>query len=685
VGRIDNQVKIRGYRIELAEIEASLLQFHTVKEAVVIAREDESGKKRLIGYVVAATGKTALDTKELGRLLAKKLPDYMVPSEFILLDTLPLTPNGKVDRRALPRLSGEASAGAADVSAHRTPIEELLAGIWTKVLDVERVGLQDNFFDIGGHSLNATQLIVRLRDTFNIDMPLRTLFEAPTVESLAEVIKEALKLQEGVSIPAITRATREAQLPLSYAQQRLWFLHKLEPASAAFNLPMAVRVRGELELTVLERALTELVARHEILRTTFTEIDGIPVQVIGTPMPVGLVVTDLSDLPEEVRDAEAYSRAAAEAERGFDLARGPLLRVSLLKMGEGDHVVLFTLHHIISDGWSMGLVVSEIAAIYEALREQKESPLKDLPVQYADYAYWQRGWLQGDVLESQLKHWKDRLSGAPEIMKLPTDRPRPEVLSYRGSSRSWSLSAELSGQIREMCRREGVTLFMALLASFQAVLNYYTDEEDLVVGTDVANRNDTQLEQLIGFFVNQLVLRTDLSGNPTFKELLGRVRQVTLMAYAHQDVPFEKIVEAVNPQRNLRSTPLFQVKLVLQNQPASELEISGLSFSPMGPGVQSAKCDIVLHAAENDEIIQGWFEYSTDLFDLSTIDIMIENLQTVLQAVVATPDTTLGTLRTLLGESDKQRRASKEEQVEHIRDRKLKKVRRKPSQLSLEN
>jgi acyl carrier protein len=597
------------------------------------------------------------------------------------LEALPLTPNGKVDRKALPAPGwGGREEG---YEAPRTPTEELLAGIWAEVLGLERVGLHDNFFELGGHSLLATQVVSRLHQSLEVELPLRSLFESPTVAELVQAVERARAEGAGLQAPPLGRVPREGELPLSFAQERLWFLDQLEPGSATYNMPGALRVRGELDRVAFERAMNEIVRRHEVLRTTFVVVDGQPVQVMVPALTLSIPTVDLSALPEESREAEVRRLAIEEAQRPFDLAVGPLLRVRLLDLGgcaetgEPEQVLLFTLHHIVSDGWSEDILVREFVVLYEAFLEGKESPLPALPIQYADYAVWQRGWLQGEVLERQLAYWTGQLKGAPAVLVLPTDRPRPAVQSYRGASYEFTVSKEVTTQLHALSREAGVTLFMTLLAAFKTLLCRYTGQKDIVVGTDVANRNRTEIEGLIGFFVNQLVLRTDLSGNPTFRELLGRVREVTLGAYTHQDLPFEVLVAAMRPQRTLQYAPLFQVKLVLQNAPRSDMELPGLTLSSVSVERTTAELDLLLSLEATPMGLSGGFEYNTDLFEATTIATLAEQLRAVLQRVVTWPDATVEALEGMLADADKQRRSIQQQERDTANLQRLKNVNRK--------
>ncbi|HEX2081287.1 MAG TPA: condensation domain-containing protein, partial [Longimicrobium sp.] len=471
------------------------------------------------------------DLRELGR---ERLPEHMVPAAYVYLEALPLTPNGKVDRKALP--APELASAEDRYVAPRTPTEEVLAGIWAEVLRLERVGVEENFFEAGGHSLLATRVVSRIREVFAVELPLRALFEGPTVAELAVRVEEMRRAGVPV-LPPVVPVERTGALPLSFAQERLWFIDRLEPESAAYNIPAALRLAGALDEAALERALGEIVRRHESLRTAFAEVDGSPVQVISPFGGFALPVEDLSDLSEADREAAVGRRAGEEARRAFDLSAGPLFRAALLRLGEEDHVLLLSMHHVVSDGWSMGVLFRELSALYAAYREGRESPLPELAVQYADYAVWQREQLGGEVLERQLSYWRERLADAPALLELPTDRPRPAVQTYRGATVPFEISLELLERLQRLGRSEGATLFMTLLGAFQALLGRYAGSEDVVVGSPIAGRTRGEVEELIGFFVNTLVLRTDLSGNPSFREVLRRVREATLGAYEHQEVP----------------------------------------------------------------------------------------------------------------------------------------------------
>jgi amino acid adenylation domain-containing protein len=654
LGRRDQQVKIRGYRIELGEVESAVRRHAGVRECVVVARADGQGGQRLVAYVVAREGQEDAAERlpsELHDALRDSLPDYMMPSAFVVLEALPLSAHGKIDLQALPAPGAPGAGARADFVAPRSLVEQQLAHIWEELLKVVPLGVTDNFFALGGHSLLAMRLVSRVREAFGVEMPLRRLFDEPTVARLAQSIEAELREGTGsLSVPLLP-VPRGGALPLSFAQQRLWFLDQYEPGSALYNVPRAVRLGGALDADALERALTELVRRHEILRTTFTTVDGSPAQVVSPAARATIGATDLSALGGDEREREARRVVAEEAGRPFDLARGPLLRATLIRLGAREHVLCLVTHHIVSDGWSLDVLVREVAALYEAFADGRPSPLAELPVQYADYAVWQRGRLSGGELERQLAYWREQLAGVPPILELPTDRPRPVVSTASGEARWVTLGEPLAVSLKELSRREGVTLFMTLLAAFQALLARYTGQTDIVVGTPVTHRPHTALEGLVGFFVNTLALRADLSDDPSFRALLARARETALGAYAHQDVPFEMLVEELQPERSMSHTPLVQVAFALQNAPEGEtLELPGLSLSQFGVASPMTKFDLTLAALEAGAGLRCALHFKTDLFDGDTAARMLNHFAALLEAAVAAPDRPLSTLPVLSGE-----------------------------------
>jgi amino acid adenylation domain-containing protein len=642
LGRIDNQVKIRGFRIELGEIEAVLNQRDDVQVACVIAREDDPGNKRLVGYIVPSSQMTCT-VSELPQFLKTKLPDYMVPNIFVILDSLPLTPNGKVDRRALPIPDLHAELTDQYV-APRTPTEEILSLIWAQVLKLEQVGIHDNFFTFGGHSLLATQLVSRIRTSFKVELPLRSLFAAPTVAELSPHIQRLQQQELELTSPPILPRAENAELPLSYAQQRLWFLDQLQPNSSLYNIPIALRLVGTLNQAALAQSLEEIIHRHEALRTNFITVDGTPRQVIQTATNWTISVVNCQHLSIKAQEIAAQQLAQKQAIQSFDLASEVLIRVTLVVLSETEHLLNVCMHHIVSDGWSMGVFVSELAALYNAysiglpsLPDATRIPLTPLPIQYADFAIWQRKWLVGDVLQRQLNYWQQQLKDAPALLVLPTDRPRPAVQTFVGAYQDFALSVELTQGLMQLSQQQDCTLFMTLLAAFDTLLYRYTGTEDILVGSPIANRDRSEIEGLIGFFVNTLVMRSNLSENPSFAELLTRVRSMALSAYAHQNLPLEMLVEALQPERDLSHTPLFQVMFALQNPYLSEVELSGLSISSLPIEGATAKFDLTLVMENTGNGLIGVWEYNTDLFDASTIERMTGHFLTLLSSIVANP------------------------------------------------
>ncbi|HEU4508047.1 MAG TPA: amino acid adenylation domain-containing protein [Pyrinomonadaceae bacterium] len=652
VGRADNQVKLRGHRIELGEVEMALATHHAVAEVVVVMREDEPGDKRIVAYVVSRDG-VVVTAGELIDHLNGQLPEYMVPSRFVMLAQMPLTPNGKLDRRALPAPDQSRPELRANFVAPRTIVEEVLTGIWSEVLRLDQVGVNDSFFELGGHSLLATQAMSRVRESFGVDLGLRVLFENPTVRRMAKVVEDARRAGRNLEEPAIVRVSRDKELPLSFAQQRLWLAHQLDPNSSAYHVSNAVRLTGALDVAALEQAITELVRRHESLRTRFVEVDDEPVQLIDPAGSLPLSLIDFSALIESEREAAVQKLAKEQAERTFDLERGPLVRTALLRLGAESHVLLFTLHHIICDAWSLGIMSKEIAILYDAFSAGRPSPLPELPIQYADYAYWQRR-LLNDGQDSQLQYWIQHMAGAPRVLELPKDRPRPVTQSFNGARHSFQIPLSTTRSLEELSRREGATLFMTLLAALQVLLSRYSGQEDIVVGTNVANRHRHDIEGLIGVFINNLVLRTNLSGNPPFQQLIGRVREVCLDAYAHQDVPFEKLVEVLQPVRDSSYPPLFQVMLSFQNTPVEQLEVKGLSADYVEFDHVTARADLMLIMSETTHGLFGTLEYNTDLFDASTAARIVKHFQALLEDVVAHPEKDLKSIS--LGQEEESRR-----------------------------
>ncbi|WP_436498518.1 amino acid adenylation domain-containing protein [Actinokineospora sp. HUAS TT18] len=631
LGRADDQVKVRGFRIEPGEIGAVLADHPAVARAAVIVREDKPGDRRLAAYLVPADG--PIDTAAVRAHLAATLPDYMVPAALIELDELPLTANGKLDRRALP------APGHTAGRAPRTSREEILCGLFARTLGVDAVGVDDSFFAMGGHSLLATQLISRVRAAFGTELSVRALFQTPTVAGLAAVLDDGESART-----AVRPEPRPDRVPLSFAQQRLWFLNRLEGPSATYNIPGALRLRGPVDRAALEAALGDVVVRHEALRTVFTDVAGEPCQVVLTDHRPELAVV-------ECAEAEVAELVRAAAGHVFDLAAPPL-RVTLFATAPGEHVLLVVVHHIAADGWSIGPLLRDLGTAYQARTAGHAPGWAPLPVQYVDYTLWQRR-LLGDaadpesLLSEQLAFWGANLAGVPECLALPTDRPRPAVSSYRGGNVSAAIDGDLHAKITDLARSNGVTVFMVLHAALAALLTRLGAGGDVPIGTPIAGRTDESLDELVGFFVNTLVLRTDTTGDPTFAELLDRVRETDLAAFAHQDVPFERVVEHLNPPRSLSYNPLFQVMLVLQNTPGAAGILPGVEITPEPVGAATAKVDLTFALAETFGAdggpagIRCDVQFAVDLFDRATVEDLAGRLVRVLTAVTADPAATV--------------------------------------------
>ncbi|MDH5548218.1 MAG: amino acid adenylation domain-containing protein [Gammaproteobacteria bacterium] len=577
--------------------------------------------------------------------LSKQLPAYMVPEGFVFLKTLPLTQNGKLDKKALPvpeRLYIE-----RDYTPPRTTTEQTIAEIWGLVLGVKKVGIADNFFDLGGHSLLATQVVSRIRKAFNIELAIGVLFSHPVLTDLATQVENAKLTPASSAAPAIVAVPRDGNIPLSFAQQRLWFLDQLIPNNPFYNMTMVVRLLGPLDIAALRNAFRTVVARHEVLRTIFVSHDGQASQVIRQSTHVDLPLIDLNALSDDEREARMLALASREAQTPFDLAVGPLLRISLVQFNANHHVLLLNTHHILSDGWSIGVFIHELASLYAAFTQGLPNPLSPLKVQYADFAYWQRQWLKGEVYENQFAYWQKRLSGAPELLELPYDKPRLRIQTFRGAMQKFHVSATLSEQLQTISRQRGVTLFMTLVTAFQILLSKLSGQQDVCIGTPIANRHHAELEPLIGFFVNTLVIRTQIDANPTFGEILSDVRNHTLEAYAHQDLPFEQLIDELSITRNLSHTPLFQVLFSLENTPRSTVQASDLELVPIDIPSTTVKFDLELQLTETHEGLVGGWLFATDLFNARTIARWSQSFIRLLEQLVEQPDIRLSELQWL--------------------------------------
>ena len=638
VGRVDHQVKVRGFRIELGEIETVLLAQDSVREALLLAADNQ-----LLAYLVPAQTLSETERAEVSEqlmaTLRDHLPDYMVPAHLIFLDRMPLNPNGKLDRQALPK--PDASVEQQDWRAPVTPLQQQVAAIWAAILGAERVGLNQHFFELGGHSLLAMQVVSRIRQTLSLEVPLKAVFEHPRLEAFVA----ALQTQESTlpTAPALLPAGRVQPLPLSYAQERQWFLWQLEPHSAAYHIPSALRLKGQLDLAALQRSFDSLLARHESLRTHIRQDHDGAVQVIEPPMSLPITQAD-------VDDAQLKARVQALIAHPFDLQQGPLLRVTLLRLAADEHVLVLVQHHIVSDGWSMQLVVEELVQLYAGYSQGQDVQLPALPIQYADYAVWQRSWMDAGEKQRQLAYWRELLGGEQSVLELPFDHQRPAVQSHRGARLAFELAPELTQGLKALAHQQGVTLFMLLLASFQTLLHRYSGQEEIRVGVPIANRNRSETERLIGFFVNTQVLKADVHGQMSVEQLLQHVRQRALQAQAHQDLPFEQLVEALQPERSLSHNPLFQVMFNHQTdvgQAQVQHQLPGLRVEGLDWDSKTAHFDLDLDIQESTEGIWATLGYAQDLFEASTVQRMARHWQNLLQGMVANPRQQLSQLSLL--------------------------------------
>ncbi|HEY4903815.1 MAG TPA: amino acid adenylation domain-containing protein [Candidatus Sulfotelmatobacter sp.] len=652
LGRMDGQIKLRGFRLELGEIEAALAAGPEVLHSVVQLRETETGGPQLVAYVVPRPG--ALASHEgLRERLEARVPSHAIPAAFVFLDAIPKLPNGKVDIRRLPLPDAAMQSQPAKV-APRSPVEEVIAGIWEQVLLREHIGVREDFFALGGHSLLAAKVVSRILPTLGIELPLRSIFERPTIEGLSALI-ENLRLERSAAFTQpIAPARRDVSPPLSFAQQRLWFLDQLEPGNPLYNVPCAIHLEGNLDQEALERSLNEIVRRHEILRTRFTTNSGQPVQVIAPALSIPLPVTELGRLPQAERRAKAERLAAEEAKRSFNLGAGPLLRANLLRLAADEHVLLLNIHHIASDETSREIIVRELVALYDAFSQDKPSPLAELKTQYADYAVWQRGWLKNGTLDKEIAYWRERLQGAPAVLELPTDHSRPAIQSFRGANQSLDLDPAIAESLKGLSQREGATLFMTLLAAFQALLSRYTGQDDIVVGSPFTNRQRAEVEGLIGFFVNTVPLRADLSHDPSFRQLLHRVKETALAAYDHRELPLEKLVEELRPERNLSYNPLFQVLFAVQNTVSSVEQVGGITLHLRDVDTGTAKFDLTCTVIPRESGFTTSFEYNTDLFEAASIRRMIDSFHSILEAAARDPEQPISQLP-LLSHRERQR------------------------------
>ncbi|MCJ8271638.1 MAG: condensation domain-containing protein, partial [Psychrosphaera sp.] len=665
LGRIDHQVKIRGFRIELGEIEVRLARLAAVKDAVVIASASQGTDQQLVAYIVPSEAEQAQSIADIKADLSASLPGFMVPEIFVVLDRLPLTPNGKLDRKALPLPSGEDRQTAFYVAPSNN-IERQLCDIWQQLLNLEQVGIQDNFFALGGHSILATRVISQVRQSMGVELSLVTLFERPTISALSEEIGRD---EQVLIMPDITPVTRDKDQLLSYAQQRLWFIEQLEGPSAQYNMPFALRLDGELDVAALQQSFHTIVQRHEVLRTRLVLELGETSQVLQDNFELPLNVTDFSGLDEDQQQQSVNKAASDDSTKVFDLGTDILLRVQLLKLAQQSHVMLFNMHHIASDGWSTGIIINEFISLYTAYRQGEANPLAPLKIQYADFSHWQRQWLSGDVLTSQLDYWTQQLADIPTVHSLPLDKVRPAQQSFNGKALEQAVDADLTTQINRLCQQQGVTLFMLLQTAFSVLLSRYSNESDIVMGSPIAGRLHQDIEPLVGFFVNTLVLRTKLEDQVPFSRLLQQNKRMILAAYNNQSVSFEMLVEALKPQRSLSHSPLFQVMIVLQNNEMQALSLPGLELTPLEQQKHTVKYDLQLSVSEiaDGSLSLSWL-YNDDLFVDDTITRMADNFAVLLNDIVQQPQQTIERLALLSKPEKRQLTRFNDTQVDYAKD-----------------
>jgi amino acid adenylation domain-containing protein len=638
LGRRDQQVQVRGVRVELGEIENLLRGHSAVADVAVVDRADAEGNKFLVAYVTMNDG---AGTAALRQYLAERLPETMLPSAFVELDQLPRTLNGKIDRKALPDLDSLRAEPELE-NVLLTPIEEIVAGIWGEVLRLPAIGRTGNFFNLGGHSLLVTQVLARVREYLKVELPIRSIFDAPTLEQFARVIQEQISSGKQSALPSITRVSREGELPLSFAQQRMWFFEQLASGTSAFNIASGVRLKGLLNVTTLEQTFSEIIRRHETLRTSFRGVNTQPVQLIQPPPRFKLPLVDLSLLPREKGEREAARLAQEEVLRGFDLEKGPLVRPTLLRLSPDEHIVICTMSHLIADGQSFEVVIVEMSQIYSSFSQGQPSPLPELSVQYVDYAAWQRHWLQGEELETRLAYWRQQLADAPWKLNLPQRRARPKVQNFKGARHTTQISTAQTEALKDLSRREGTTLFMTMLSGFVLLLKLYTGDDDILVGSTYANRERAELEKLIGILNNAFVLRVNLSGADTFKDVIKRVREVCLDAYTYQ-VPPELLREDMVKRGNDRDR-LFDAWFQLEKQRHEEFDMKGLTVAPYHEAKEITRFELSLGFTEHDNTLSGALEYDENMFTAKTTSQMLDDYIQLLAFIVADSERAISTV-----------------------------------------
>ena len=638
LGRRDQQVQVRGVRVELGEIENLLRGHAAVADVAVVDRDDSEGNKFLVAFV---TLNDSNSSAPLRQYLAECLPETMLPSAFVELDQLPRTLNGKIDRKALRTVDVRQLQPETE-SGNLTPIEEIVAGIWCEVLRLPVVGRNGNFFNLGGHSLLVTQVLARVREYLGVELAIRSLFEAPTLDQFAQVIQEQISAGRQSELPPISRVSRDGELPLSYSQQRMWFFEQLSSGTSAFNMALGIRLNGPLNTVALEQTFSEIIRRHEILRTVFAAEDTEPVQLIQPPPKFKLPLVELGLLRPEQREREAARLAQEEILRVFDLGKGPLVRPTLLRLSDQEHIIICTMHHIVGDGQSFEVVIVEMSQIYSAFSQGQTSPLPELSLQYVDYAAWQRQWLQGEELEQRLNYWRNQLADAPWKLSLPHRRSRPKAQDFKGARHATEIAAAQTEALRELSRREGMTLFITMLSAFVLLLKLYTGDDDIVVGSIYANRERADLEQLIGILNNTLLLRVNLSGTVTLKEVMKRVREVCLDAYTYQ-IPPELLKEDMVKRGEDRER-LFDAWFQLEKRRQEEFDMKDLTITPYHEAKEVTRFELSLGFLEHEDKLTGAIEYDQNLFTAETTSRMLDDYIHLLAMMVANPNGEISTL-----------------------------------------
>jgi acyl-CoA synthetase (AMP-forming)/AMP-acid ligase II/acyl carrier protein len=667
-GRLKEMINCGGEKVSPYEVEAVLIDHPAIAEAAVFPVGHDSLGEDVAAVAVLKQGSSATESA-IQMFASRRLANFKIPRRIAIVDRIPKGPTGKVQRRRLAMQLGLDAFGKIGKTREyvpaRTDVERTLTSIWRDVLQLESVSVDDHFFELGGDSLKSTQVINRVRGAYGVDLSFLSFFETPTVAQMAASI-EALRGETRAGMGPRLDARRNGDAaPLSFAQQRLWFFDQLEPGNPLYHQSWHFYLTGPLSREALQRSLDEILRRHEVLRTKYIAVEGVPEQIVTAFDSLPLSFVDLGAVPETERDTAAKEMALEESRKPFDLTRGPLIRAALARTAEQEHLFSVTVHHVASDGWSGGILFRELTALYAAFLEGKPSPFAPLPVQYADFAIWQRQWMQGELLETHLAYWKNHLAGAPLMLNLSTDHPRPPAQTFRGATEQAALARELTDELRALSRRENATLFMTSVAAFKILLHRLSGQNDIVIGTDVAGRNRTEIEGLIGFFINTPVLRTQLSGNPTFRELLRRVRETALGAYEHQDLPFEKLVEELRPARSLGHHPVFQVMLVLQNAPGAELQLPGLAVRTVQLPVENVVFDLSLQAWQTDEGLRCVLKYNTDLFEAGTARRFLADFEVLLRTILANPEARLSTLVDRLASAGAQ--AALDERRDHKR------------------